>query len=167
MFIVWLLFCGMVAFAAKQKGRSPLLWGLLSFIISPLLAGVGLAMVQDKKQEESIVKTQMETQQLKDRVATNEIEVNNKLNNVEERVHTLETTVGVTPQLQGSQCREIENTPMKQCPECGQWIKQGAIKCRYCEAEIPEVKLVECPYCKELIRSDAIKCKFCRSELNV
>jgi len=165
--IVWLLFCGLVGYWANQRGRSPVLWGVLALIISPLLAGVALAMMQDKKQEEDIVKTQMETQQLKDRVAVNEVEVNTKLQHVEERVQNLETTVGVAPQLQGAKYRALDSAPTKQCPECGELIKQGAIKCRYCGAEVQEVKMIECPYCKELIRSDAKKCKFCRSELTV
>lgn len=165
--IIWLIFCCLIGYWANQRGRSPILWGVLALIISPLLAGVVLAMMQDKKQEEDIVKTQMETQQLKDRVAVNEVEVNTKLQNVEERVHNLETTVGVAPQIQGVQYQSIDSNHTKQCPECGELIKQGAIKCRYCGAEVQEVKLVECPYCKEMIRSDASKCKFCRSELNV
>ena len=163
--IIWLLFCGAVAYWANERGRCPVLWGLLALVISPLLAGVALAMMQDKKQNDQVVKNQMETQQLKDRVSVNEVEMNEKINRVEERVQTLETTGDVPVKIQQSTNPVLLDEATKLCPECGERIKQGAIKCRYCGADLKEVKMVECPFCKELIRSDAVKCKYCRSDI--
>lgn len=48
--IIWLLFCGLVGFAAQSKGRSAAGWFLLAFLISPLIAGVVVLIVGPAKQ---------------------------------------------------------------------------------------------------------------------
>ena len=37
LFIGWLILCGLVAFIAGQRGRSPLAWFVVSFFLSPLV----------------------------------------------------------------------------------------------------------------------------------
>ena len=39
--LFWFIGCAAVGYWANQRGRSPILWGLLSMVISPLLAGDG------------------------------------------------------------------------------------------------------------------------------
>ncbi len=56
----------------------------------------------------------------------------------------------------------------RECPFCKEMIKQGAIKCRYCESFLPPDRPAHkgtCPFCKEAINSEAIKCPHCRSDL--
>lgn len=162
--LIWLGFCGAVAYWANGRGRSPLLWGVLAFFFSPILAGVVLAMLSDKKQEEKIAQTNNESQQIKDRVAINELEMNNRINKVEERVEKIEHNSSPTKEIMKNDVALLNNGT-KICPVCGETIKIAAIKCRFCGAGLEEVKMVECPYCKELIRSDAVKCKYCQSEV--
>lgn len=39
--VVWLAFCGLVAFIAESRGRSPLKWFLASVVLSPLFGLIG------------------------------------------------------------------------------------------------------------------------------
>lgn len=78
--------CGIGMFA-KSKGRSAWGWGIGSMFISPLLAGIILALLKDKTQEKSISKIDME-QQLKERIAINEVQVNQRFQQVENRLNS-------------------------------------------------------------------------------
>jgi len=49
--LFWIGFAIVVAIAAGNKGRNPVGWALLAFVISPLLAGLFLLVVRDLKTE--------------------------------------------------------------------------------------------------------------------
>ena len=159
--LFWIALCFGVGYFAKSKGRSALAWGIASVFFSPLLCGVIVALMKDKKQIETVDKVAMEHQQLKDRVSANEIKTNQQFQKLENSINGLQTE-----KLYGNDLNLIESE-FKACPACGEKIKRDAIKCRYCDADLSEIKLQECPFCKELIRIDAVKCKFCRSNLSV
>ena len=164
--LLWLIFCFGVGYYAKERGRNPFIWGVAAFIFSPILAGVVLAMLKDDKQATDTAEVKAETQQLKDRVAINETSVNNRLIQVEEKVQRIEKNGGNSNiSLNTGSNQQLLTGDTKFCPQCGSEIKKDAIKCRYCGAELKEVKMVECPFCKELIRADALKCKYCRSDI--
>lgn len=56
---------------------------------------------------------------------------------------------------------------MKDCPNCGQRIQDGAIKCKWCKSFVDKnyndqvSSHRKCPFCSELILVEASKCKHC------
>lgn len=160
-----LAFCVGIGMFAKSKGRSAWGWGIASLFISPLLAGIILALMRDLSQDRAVRKVDMEQQSLKERVAVNEVQVNQRFQNVENQLTSIKKEVGMLDAAPQNK-QQMLGEGMKVCPHCGESIKSSAVKCRYCGAELESVQLRECPFCKELIRADATKCKFCRSDLN-
>lgn len=164
-FLLLLAFCAGIGMFAKSKGRSAWGWGIASLFISPILAGIILALMRDLSQEQAVNKVDMEQQRLKERLAVNEVQVNQRFQKVENQLTSIKKEVGMldaAPQGQG----QLLDEGMKKCPYCGESIKSSAVKCRYCGAEMETIQMRECPFCKELIRADATKCRYCRSDLS-
>lgn len=163
-FLIFIGFCVAVGMFAQKKGRSALGWGLASLLISPLLAGIILALVKDLSQEEAVNKVEMEQQDVKERIAVNEVQINQRFQHVEKEISSIKQEVGMLDS--GSQAKtHMLEEGMKKCPHCGENIKSSAVKCRYCGSVLESIPMRECPFCKELIRADATKCRFCRSDL--
>lgn len=163
-FLIFLGFCVAVGMFAQRKGRSGLAWGLASVFISPLLAGIILALVKDLSQDEAVNKVGMEQQDIKERMAVNEVQMNQRFQHVEKEISSIKQEVGMLDS--GSQAKtQMLEEGIKKCPHCGESIKSSAVKCRYCGSVLEAVPMRECPFCKELIRADATKCRFCRSDL--
>ncbi|MBU1089463.1 DUF2116 family Zn-ribbon domain-containing protein [Patescibacteria group bacterium] len=51
---------------------------------------------------------------------------------------------------------------MKDCPACGEKIKDDALKCKFCGVDL---NLRKCPWCAELIEKNAKKCRHCKTFL--
>ncbi len=44
-FLFWIALCAVVGWMAQQRGRDPYLWGLLSFVLSPLIGSLALIII--------------------------------------------------------------------------------------------------------------------------
>ena len=163
-FLIFIGFCVAVGMFAQKKGRSALGWGLASLLISPLLAGIILALVKDLSQEEAVNKVEMEQQDIKERIAVNEVQMNQRFQHVEKEISSIKQEFGMLDSGSQSKTQMLEEG-IKKCPHRGESIKSSAVKCRYCGSVLEAVPMRECPFCKELIRADATKCRFCRSDL--
>ena len=51
---------------------------------------------------------------------------------------------------------------MKDCPACDEKIKDDALKCKFCGADL---NLQKCAWCAELIEKNAKKCRHCKTFL--
>ena len=47
----WLLLCAFIGYYADRKGRSKWAWGLAAVFISPLIVGIVLALMPDKRSD--------------------------------------------------------------------------------------------------------------------
>ncbi len=170
MSILWFGLCILVAFYASHRGRSPIGWGLIAIFISPILAGIALALMKDLRMEQEIRRNSMDTDRLQERMAVSEAHIHDRMDHMEQRINRLDRqepaslqgdrTVGALPQGKGT---EAQN--WKFCPQCGQRMTLEAQFCPNCGTALPQVRLVECPYCRKPVRSDALCCPYCQHDL--
>lgn len=162
--LVWFALCVWVGSAASDKGRSGFLWFLSAFLFSPLLAGLILAFCKDLNTEAKVKKVEMEHQQLKDRVVSNERLTEHRLNKVESNVTLLQSGNNINYGLQEQKIKMLADDT-KTCPACAETIKAAAIKCKHCGTMLNEFKKKECPFCNENILESDVICKHCNSAL--
>ena len=67
--IFWIGFCILVGYFADKKGRSGVGWGLLAFIISPLLAGIALAKAYNTERAKKSESASVENTNLANRLS--------------------------------------------------------------------------------------------------
>ncbi|MDO4936133.1 MAG: zinc ribbon domain-containing protein [Phascolarctobacterium sp.] len=181
--IIWFIGCGAVAYFAKERGRNPVLWGLASLVGSPLLVGVVLACQRDEKMQTEIVKTQMETQQVKERVAMNEANVSARFESIGASIQGLKS--GLNKVLIGSTSQQkVESLPMPNNRFKSDTFdsEQGGIdietlvkthrgdftsKTQHNTFAMDNEDYKKCPVCGEQVKKEAVKCRFCGAELEV
>ena len=133
---------------AESKGRNFWGWAVASLFFSPLLAGLVLALMKNLKQEEELHKRSMEQEQLRDRVAVNEVQVNQRFEKVE---HELSQMHDRMDKLDGgAQSADLAAaaanaalpagssviTAPALCPSCHSEVRHGAKFCSNCGAPL-------------------------------
>lgn len=134
--VLYIIFCGLVAYFANKRGRSPILWGLFSLLISPLLAAIIIAVLKDLTAEHRIERTSLETDRLKERVAVSEAELHSRMDKVEQRMDRMSGSE--TPVLDGEWKEALppQAAGKRQCAHCGETVPQEAVYCPSCGAKL-------------------------------
>lgn len=134
--VLYIIFCGLVAYFANKRGRSPILWGLFSLLISPLLAAIIIAVLKDLTAEHRIEQTSLETDRLKERVAVSEAELHSRIDKVEQRMDRMSGSE--TPVLDGEWKEALppQTAGKRQCAHCGETVPQEAVYCPSCGAKL-------------------------------
>lgn len=143
-FLVFIAFAVGIGMFAKKKGRSPWGWGIASLFISPLLAGIILALMRDLSQQQGLNEVDMQQQALKERVAVNEVQINQRFEKVENQLSSIKKEVGM---LENDKSEEkillTDNTKAKKdssevnfCPRCGSSVRADACFCIKCGASL-------------------------------
>lgn len=143
-FLIFIAFAVGIGMFAKRKGRSPWGWGIASLFISPLLAGIILALMRDLSQQQGLSEVDMQQQALKERVAVNEVQINQRFEKVENQLSSIKKEVGM---LENSKSEEkvLAAPDMKPkettsevnfCPRCGSSVRADACFCTKCGASL-------------------------------
>ncbi|SJZ83490.1 zinc ribbon domain-containing protein [Selenihalanaerobacter shriftii] len=191
MFLFWFIFCGVVAYFANERGRSPILWGLLAFLISPLLAGVALAAMKDLSIEEEIDRLDKTTENIKREIKSNQKyneqyrkEIQPKLTSGGEHLTNNQTPSNKSQPALGSKkikcknCNKYVPKDTKYCGDCGnKIIKQNEKECIHCQQIISKESkfcpkcgqklIIECSNCGKELTSDIKFCVKCGKEIKV
>ena len=164
-FLLWLFFCIWVGRAATNKGYSGILYFLFAFILSPIIAGVTLALFPDKKQNRRIDEVDNKTDNLKKEMdfnqkynelkqlnLENQVRMTNDLNNrqyfsnLNNQQYLQEKASQKSKQNVCPKCNFVIEESSKFCNNCGEKIEPDKIKCRKCSKENME-KAKFCQYC--------------------
>ena len=132
---------------AESKGRNFWGWAVASIFFSPILVGLVLALVKNNKQEEELHKRSMEQEQLRDRVAVNEVQVNQRFEKVEHELSQMHERMDKLDG--GAQSEGIAATTnsvltagssvsdaVLVCPSCHSEVRPGARFCSNCGAPL-------------------------------
>lgn len=135
--VLYIIFCALVAYFASKRGRSPILWGLFSLLISPLLASIIIAVLKDLTAEHRIERTSLETDRLKERVAVSEAELHSRIDKVEQRMDRMSGSEA--PVLDGEWKEALPPQPAaeeRHCPHCGEKVPKEAVYCPACGTKL-------------------------------
>ena len=152
---IWFAFCVGIGYYANSKGRSAIAWGLLAFVFSPLLAGIVLALMKDKRVGNDITQLQMEHQQLHDRVASDERMTQMQFQNMQSQISA------------GSAPDKLTDGEYKICPYCKERIRKDAVVCRFCHQSLTDMlPQAASPAAEQPVQGNVSFCPNCGSSVS-
>lgn len=134
--VLYIICCALVAYFASKRGRSPILWGLFSLLISPLLAAIIIAVLKDLTAEQRIERTSLETDHLKERVAVSEAELHSRIDHVEQRIDRMSGKREPVLEGEWKEALPPQADAEKHCTHCGEKVPKEAVYCPSCGAKL-------------------------------
>lgn len=135
--ILWFAACIGVAYYAHSRGRSWILWGLLSVFISPLVAAIILAIMKDKSVDADIAELRMGQQQMHDRISTDEQMTAQRMQQMENALMSHQAQHVELASRQQESPQAIAARP-KFCGNCGSPLAAGDAFCPKCGAKVEQ-----------------------------
>lgn len=136
----YIIFCLLVAFFASHRGRSPILWGIIALVISPVVAAIVLAIMKDLTSEQRIEKAGLDTDRLRERVAVSEQEIHHRMDHMEQRLDRVDGGQAARVEGEWKEALPEKQEPLSEetepvyCSQCGEVIPDGAAFCPHCGA---------------------------------
>ena len=185
--VVWLIICGVVAGYANSRGRSAVGWFFLAALISPIIAGIALALSKDLTTDTKVNNVERRTDNLEQEVKFNQRYNDLRSEYMQKEIDSNRNTterilISQTPQfsLRGQASISTEepsfaNLKMNakiQCPKCGRFnkadndfcsdcgsplLEDHSDRCRECGAKL-EQKYSFCPKCGAKQIEECTKC---------
>ena len=144
--LLWLGLCVAIGYYASSKNRSAVLWALLAFLFSPLLAGLILALLKDKSVQADISELRMNQQQMHDRMVMNERMTAARFGQMEQSLQSGQYGNGQLQQAAGYQNQQYGNAQLPQtaaagmrkkfCGKCGAPLHPNDAFCQNCGAKV-------------------------------
>lgn len=161
--IFWVIFCVVVAYYANERGRNALGWGLLAAVISPLLAGIALAIAKDLSLEEDLDDLDKKTENIQ-----REVEHNQEFNELHREKDGGKRITGNKndgDSLSNGQREALSDRI--ECENCGEYVAPDNNFCPICGAKVIPEGMKECPECGELIEKGVKYCNKCGKKLKL
>lgn len=160
--VFWLGFCVLVGYFANKKGRNGFGWFLLAFVISPLFAGIALAMASDKMVHQKIENVERKTDNLGAEMKYNQKYNDLRADLVNKQLDTYAQTIQPS-RLQSSSNHAQQLVGIIACHSCGKSYNQSAKFCPYCG--VTNSLFTKCSKCGNISQSDSVFCPNCGQQL--
>lgn len=158
--ILWIILAIVVGVCASNRGRSGFLWGLLSFIISPVIAGIILAISKDLSVDSRSYDVERKVDNIKTEVDFNQKFNDHRSEQMEKRIDRLSDVVGEKEFINsGKKYDQISEGNKINCMKCGKSISEDSKFCPECGGQIE--KYIECPFCHSHVDIGVKYCPDC------
>lgn len=129
-----------VAYWASCRGRSWVLWGLLSLFLSPLLTAIILAILKDKSVERDLTELRMGQQQMHDRMSMDERTTQQQFQQMQSALASQQQGMQQLAASQQSPAQTPQALPQRShfCANCGAPLEAGASFCASCGAKVED-----------------------------